>query len=134
MFSALSAGLGKSAFSESSAASIEAAKVLYNYRARTMFPSRLTFLRQLVFAGRVLLMIVLSLSQCCVLLCLRQLFPQNHRTAWNLCNSVPAFALPRGLISAVVVSAGCSPAKTLVGDESFYRHNDVGPPLLPMSI
>ena len=100
MYAALDLGLGKDTTLLDSATIATAAK--------------------LVFAARLMVLVAVSLSKCCILLFIRQLFTKENKKAWKLCTISLSVVACWAVASALVISVGCSPRETLQGDSVTF--------------
>lgn len=69
---------------------------------------------QLIFASRILLLVTLALSKCCVLFFIRQLFAEYRKNTRLVCNILIGLMLAWGTGSALAVSLDCAAANTIL--------------------
>lgn len=68
---------------------------------------------QLVFVSRMMTLLVVGLTKCCVTLFVRQLFSKQNKEAWRLCNASLAVMAGWTVAATLAVSVGCSPVDAL---------------------
>lgn len=71
--------------------------------------------QQLIYIGRILLLLALAFSKCTVFLFIRNLFTHETKGVWRACNILSALAMCWGVVSILIVSIGCSTTDLLSG-------------------
>jgi hypothetical protein len=80
---------------------------------------------QAIFAGRILLIVALTLSKVSVVALIRHLFTQDMRKAWAACNYYAVAVVFWGLMSIMALSVDCSSTSLLDTDQSDSCPNQV---------
>jgi hypothetical protein len=71
---------------------------------------------QLVFSSRILNLIAIGLSKCCVILFVRLLFTDENKASFRICTICVEVAAVWTIAAPLIVSIGCSPSHALETD------------------
>ncbi|KAH9826560.1 hypothetical protein Tdes44962_MAKER00524 [Teratosphaeria destructans] len=93
VYTALSDGLGKT--------------------AAAVGPSALAHIGKLVFASRLLLLLVTGLTKCALVLFIRQLFTEDNGRQWRICTAAIGVMSLWTVLSPMIVSIGCRPGQAV---------------------
>ncbi|KAF2764012.1 hypothetical protein EJ03DRAFT_42942 [Teratosphaeria nubilosa] len=93
VYTALSDGLGKT--------------------AAAVGPLALAHIGKLVFASRLLLLLVTGLTKCALVLFIRQLFTKDDGKQWRLCTAAIGVMSLWTVVSPMIVSIGCHPGQAV---------------------